>query len=97
LTPVVWTISAQDDLAAIQANLARVSEAASARLPTRLTDRSQLLEEQPRMGRTIPEFGNELLRELIEGEYRILYEVFPDRVEVWGIAYGREQLIKDQH
>jgi hypothetical protein len=49
------------------------------------------------MGRTIPEFGNELLRELIEGEYRILYEVFPDRVEVWGIAYGREQLIKDQH
>ena len=96
MTPVVWTISAQDDLAAIRANVARVSEAAAARLRARLTDRSQLLEEQPRMGRTIPEFNNELLRELIEGEYRILYEVFPDRVKFWGIAYGRERLNKDQ-
>lgn len=46
------------------------------------------------MGRVIPEFGNPLLRELIEGGYRLLYEVFPDRVEVWGVAYGRERLIK---
>lgn len=46
------------------------------------------------MGRMVPEFHNVLLRELIEGGFRILYEVFPDRVEVWGVAYGREQLIK---
>ena len=45
------------------------------------------------MGRVM-EFENVLLRELIEGGLRILYEVFPDRVEVWGVAYGREQLIK---
>ena len=48
------------------------------------------------MGRKIPEFDNELLRELVESEYRILYEVFLDHVEVWGIAYGREQLLKQQ-
>lgn len=46
------------------------------------------------MGRVIPEFGNPLLRELIEGGFRLLYEVFPDRVEVWAIAYAREQLVK---
>lgn len=47
------------------------------------------------MGRVIPEFNNPLLRGLIEGPWRILYEVFPDRVEVWAVAYGREQLLKD--
>ena len=96
MTPVVWTYSAQDDLEAIQANLRRVSERAADALPSRLIVRSQPLENQPRMGRQIPEFDDELLRELIEGEYRILYEVFPDRVEVWGIAYGRQQLIKER-
>lgn len=91
---VRWTESAQDDLAAIQQSLRQLSEQAADRLPGRLIERTALLSEQPRMGRVIPELGSELLRELIEGNFRILYEVFPDRVEVWGVAYGREELIK---
>ena len=94
MTEVRWTDSAQDDLAAIQSNLRRISDQAADELPGRLIDRTALLSEQPRMGRVIPEFGNALLRELIEGGFRLLYEVFPDRVEVWAVAYGREQLIK---
>jgi plasmid stabilization system protein ParE len=94
LTPVLWTDSAQDDLAAIQANLRLVSASAADALVPRLIDRTAQLEDYPPMGRKIPEFDNDLLRDLIEGEYRIFYEVFPDRVEVWAIAYGREKLMK---
>jgi plasmid stabilization system protein ParE len=96
LTAVFWTDSAQNDLAAVQANLRTVSASAADALPKRFVDRTAQLADFPRMGRKIPEFDNELLRELIESEYRILYEVFLDRVEVWGIAYGREQLLKQQ-
>lgn len=94
MIPVVWTESAQADLEVIQDNLRRLSDSAAERLPARLIDRTAMLGVHPQMGRTIPEFRNPLLRELIEGGYRLLYEVFPDRVEVWGIAYGREQLVK---
>jgi len=79
----------------IASSFARMSALAAERLPATLIARTAALAEFPLMGRVIPEFGNPLLRELIEGGLRILYEVFPDRVEVWGVAYGRETLIKD--
>jgi plasmid stabilization system protein ParE len=82
------------DLASVRYDLSILSPQAADRLPATLLRRALALADHPRMGRVIPEFGNPLLRELIEGGYRILYEVFPDRVEVWGVAYGREQLVK---
>ena len=40
----------------------------------------------PGSGRMIPEFQMEHLRELLEQEFRLLYEVFHDRVEVFGVV-----------
>jgi len=57
--------------------------------------RSAQLAEFPELGRVIPELGIEKLRELLEGEYRLMYELFANRVEVWGIAHGRQQLLAD--
>lgn len=33
--------------------------------------------------------SNPYMRELIEGDYRILYERFPDRVEIFAVLHGR--------
>jgi hypothetical protein len=54
-------------LEVIQDNLRRLSDSAAERLPARLIDRTAMLGVHPQMGRTIPEFRNPLLRELIEG------------------------------
>jgi hypothetical protein len=43
----------------------------------------------------IPEFQVESLRELLEDEFRILYEIYPDRVEVFGVVSARRQLLPD--
>jgi hypothetical protein len=37
----------------------------------------------------IPEFQMEHLREVIEQGYRIVYEVFEDRIEVFGVVSAR--------
>lgn len=37
-----------------------------------------------------PEYGVPLLRELIEPPYRIVYEVFTDRVEIVIVRHGQE-------
>ena len=54
--------------------------------------RGQQLSEFPRSGRVIPEFQTEHLREVLEQGFRILYEVFPDRIEVFGVISSRRNL-----
>ncbi|MBE0611321.1 MAG: hypothetical protein IH609_18205 [Dehalococcoidia bacterium] len=54
--------------------------------------RGQQLAEFPWSGRVIPEFQTEHLREVLEQGFRILYEVFPDRIEVFGMISSRRNL-----
>ncbi len=54
------------------------------------------MSEFPNSGRKIPEFQAEHLREILEQGYRIMYEVFPDRIEVFGVVSSRLDLTADQ-
>jgi plasmid stabilization system protein ParE len=42
----------------------------------------------PLAGRTVPEFLREDIRELIEGNYRIVYQVFSDRLVILNVFEG---------
>jgi toxin ParE1/3/4 len=51
------------------------------------------LAELPRIGRVVPEFGQEDLRELIHGRhYRIVYRLLPDEVEIVTFAHTAQLL-----
>ncbi len=41
----------------------------------KLVDKVDVLWEHPEAGRIVPEFENESIRELIEGNYRIIYRI----------------------
>ena len=40
-----------------------------------MVDRTEILIDQPQAGRVVPEFESELIRELIEGNYRLIYKI----------------------
>ena len=52
------------------------------------------LETMPRMGRVVPEFKNATIRELILGNYRVIYRVLEDwpAVEILTIHHNARQL-----
>ena len=58
--------------------------------------RADQIADFPRSGRKIPEFQAEHLRGVLEQGYRIMYEVFPDRIEVFGVISSRQDLTADQ-
>lgn len=58
----------------------------------RITERLSQLEAFPDSGR-VPEFDERVLRELVEGDYRIVYERFADRVEVIAVVHGSRSLL----
>jgi len=48
------------------------------------------LAELPRRGRIVPEAGREDVRELIYGNYRLIYRIGSESVEVLTLRHGRQ-------
>lgn len=80
MTLVRWTDQAVEDLRHIRKYIERDSPRYARLVAERLYDATQRLEMFPRSGRMVPEFGLEHVRELIVGEYRIVYRIEPEAV-----------------
>ena len=80
MTPIRWTEQAVEDLTAIREFISRDSPRYGRLVAERLYDATARLESFPRSGRVIPELGRDDLREIIVGEYRIVYLLTSDAV-----------------
>jgi len=72
---VTWSESAKGELRQIYEYISAHSEKYAWRMVVRIVDKTGILSEFPRIGRVVPELDDENLRELVEGSYRIIYEV----------------------
>ena len=90
---VIWSPLAHERLAAIELFLAEKNTVAAAHTVEKLIEKGDSLSSMPRRGRKVPEIGDEDLRELIVGDYRIVYEVNDPakRVEIITVLHGRQR------
>ncbi|MFZ0916757.1 MAG: type II toxin-antitoxin system RelE/ParE family toxin [Candidatus Udaeobacter sp.] len=72
---VVVSRTAHADLGEIVAFIARDNPTAAVRFGRELVAHTRKLENFPQIGRVVPEFRIETLRELIHGSYRIVYQI----------------------
>ncbi|WP_019989476.1 type II toxin-antitoxin system mRNA interferase toxin, RelE/StbE family [Rudanella lutea] len=77
---VIWTEQAYNDLHAIYEFISAESERYATLLTDKLFSRTQSLISFPEMGRMVPEIGKPTVRELIEGNYRIIYEIISEDI-----------------
>lgn len=89
---VRWTDQAFLRLAEIEDYIARHNPKAAARMIDRIIDRGDALAEQPHRGRPLPELPGTELREVIVGNYRVIYRVRDDQVEVLTVFEGHRLL-----
>lgn len=78
MAKLIWTDQAIDDLGDIGDYIAETSEKYAKLTITRLYERTDILKTFPKSGRIVPEKSEENIRELIEGSYRIIYDVISD-------------------
>jgi toxin ParE1/3/4 len=89
---IVWTAFAIEDLRLIHDYIATDSKTYADRFIDKLMNRADKLEEFPKSGRVVPEFDTETVRELIEGNYRIIYEIKPDHIGIIRIHHAARLL-----
>jgi plasmid stabilization system protein ParE len=76
---VEWTAPAVDDVLAIKSYLARDSDVYAERFAERIIEAAESLASLPRRGRAVPEANGDTIRELIFGNYRIIYRLEQNR------------------
>jgi addiction module RelE/StbE family toxin len=88
VTQIIWSPQAIEDVEAIRAYVARDSPRYADLLVERLVSAVEGLDTGPLSGRVVPEVGDDTVREVIYGNYRIVYRVRPDLVEVVTVFHG---------
>ncbi|MGZ8435300.1 MAG: type II toxin-antitoxin system RelE/ParE family toxin [Candidatus Binatia bacterium] len=89
---VIWTESANSDLESIVEYILRDSEFYAAAIARELVTAARSLSNLVARGRTVPEYQNVQIRELIVRRYRLIYRIGSDRIEVLRIIHGARQL-----
>jgi addiction module RelE/StbE family toxin len=90
---VVWTDEALEDLKLIYEYLSRDSDVYALRQVERILGHEENIGKFPKAGRLVPEYHNEMIREVFEGNYRIIYRIVSEkRVDVLTVVHGAREL-----
>ena len=92
MVKLIWTEFALEDLKAIHEYISPDSKIYADKFIEKLIDRVDQLGSFPKSGRSLPEFTSEIIRELMEGNYRIVYKINPDHIGIVRIHHSARQL-----
>ena len=90
---LIWSPAARDDLHDIVVFIARDNPERAMSFGYQLSSETDCLQTFPRLGRIVPEYGADNLREIIVRPYRIVYRVNHEQAvceiaRVWHSARG---------
>ena len=89
---VIWTEFAIEDVRLIHHYISKDSKKYADRFVDKILARVDQLANFPRSGRIVPEFNSEIIRELIEGNYRIIYKIDLDYIAIIRVHQAARQL-----
>jgi plasmid stabilization system protein ParE len=89
---LIWSPQATEDVEAIRSYVARDSGHYASLLVERIVGAVDRLETFPLSGRMVPEVGDESLREVVYGNYRIVYRLKPDLIEIVTVFHAARLL-----
>lgn len=92
MAQVRWSLTAQQDLFDIEEYIARDSPVYAVRVVDRIIEAVERLEAHPRVGRTVPEFQRDDLREVISGAYRVVYQVDLSDIHIVRVVHAARRL-----
>jgi len=87
-----WSPRAASNLEGICNYIARDSKHYASLFAKKVFAIVENIPEFPKSGRIVPEYGDENLREKIYQNYRIVYRLKDDSIEIVAICHGAKQL-----
>ena len=89
---IIWPPLAIERASEISEYIAQDNPTAAANWVETLFDKVNILKSSPKSGRIVPETQRDDIREIIYGNYRIIYAVIKNKVCILTIRHGRQIL-----
>jgi len=87
MTRVVWTEPALEDVESIRAYIARDSEVYADAAVLEIVEAAERLARFPRLGRFVPELHDGHTREVLVGNYRVVYDTAGDAARILTVLH----------
>ncbi len=92
MAQIRWSLTAENDLRAIEEFIAKDSVPHAISFIDRLIESAEKLSSSPKIGRVVPEFGREDLREVLYRDYRVVYQLHGDTATILRVVHGTRDL-----
>lgn len=93
MVQINWTLLARNDLNGIFEYIAKDSKKYAKLEILKIKSRTQILKLRPLIGKEVIERGNIAVRELVEGNYRIIYKIVDKgRIDILTIHHSARDL-----
>ncbi len=93
---IVWSPLAVDKASEIAEYIALDKPSAAGRWIEEIFSKVDRLQSSPQVGRIVPEISDKQFRELIYGNYRIIYRIEVNQISILTIRHGRQILPIDE-
>ena len=89
---IVWSPLAVDRASEIAGYIAQDKPSAAVKWIQTIFSKVEELKSSPEIGRIVPEIRNNQFRELIYGNYRIIYRIEAEQIAILTIRHGKQIL-----
>lgn len=89
---IVWSPLAVDRASEIAGYIAKDKPSAAEKWIKTVFSKVEQLKTSPKIGRIVPEIKNNQFRELIYGNYRIIYRIEAQSISILTIRHGKQIL-----
>lgn len=93
---IIWSPLAVERASEIAAYIAEDNPAAAEKWVDAVFAKDEYLQDFPESGRIVPETNNRTIRELIYGNYRLIYRLEEKRISVLTVRHGKQILPVDE-
>jgi addiction module RelE/StbE family toxin len=89
---VAWSPAALEDVESLADYIAKDSEFYARTVVDKLLDTARRLKDFPLAGRMVPEFEDEMIRELFAYSYRLIYRLHTKHITILAVIHGKRLL-----
>jgi toxin ParE1/3/4 len=92
MAEIIWAPKALDDLVALIEYISRDAPITARRFAQKIVHRVERLERHPMIGSVIAEDDTDTYREIVQGNYRIIYRIEGDKVFIVAVHHAARLL-----
>jgi plasmid stabilization system protein ParE len=93
---IIWSPLAIDRASEIAEYIAQDKPSAAEKWINTVFSKVEQLKSSPEIGRVVPEIRNDEFRELLYGNYRIIYPIEKKQISILAIRHGKQILPTDE-